>query len=89
MRAYRAERGFQNYYKGPTNQTEFHLSDADAKVVEAWLEAHSKICEKVYGYAGAIGGGFSFVFSPSSIGTFTTYRCRCGEEYNFTDYSSL
>jgi hypothetical protein len=89
MKAWRAKQGFKNYHKGPTDKTEFHLSDADAKLVYDWLDKHSETCEKVYGYAGAVGGGSVFIFSPTSIGDFTTFRCRCGEEYNFTDYSSL
>jgi hypothetical protein len=86
---YKANYVSKNYHKGPTGQTQFFISDEDNKKIFEWMDEHSKTCDRVYGYAGAIGGGFDYIFSPSSVGDFTTFKCRCGEKFNFTDYDSL
>lgn len=36
-------------------------------------------------YYGAIGGGMTYIFVPTSIGTMGTVRCSCGEEFCFRD----
>lgn len=43
-----------------------------------------------YPYEGAIGGGFSFTFTPTSIGSITTVKYSLtGEELDITDYDSF
>jgi len=36
-----------------------------------------------------MGAGYTYLFSPSSIGTFVTITCRCKQSEDITDYDSL
>ena len=55
-------------------------------------EEHEKIkafhpkCKKKY--MGAIGGGFTYSFIPTSLGCVVTFKCVCGEVLDLTDYDS-
>lgn len=73
-------------HKCPNDGTFYQLSETDKARVSAWLEDHAKKCKRVHAYGGAIGGGFSYIFSPTSVGVSTIFRCRCGKEFNFTCY---
>ena len=48
-------------------------------------EKHGKT-DEVPRYCGAIGGGYSYVFTPTSLGNSLKIICSCGEECNVTDY---
>jgi hypothetical protein len=37
-------------------------------------------------YAGAIGGAYTYEFTPTSIGDSVWVRCSCGEKHDCTDY---
>lgn len=37
---------------------------------------------------GAIGGQYSYRFTPTSLGIAVTVRCACGKEENVTEYDS-
>lgn len=65
--------------------SDFALNRTEMSAVESWIEKH--IEEKHGGntYAGAIGGRFSYVFVPTSLGVIGTIRCGCGEEFCFRD----
>ena len=39
-------------------------------------------------YCGAIGGGWSWRFTPTSLGDAVSVHCSCGEHLNVTDYDS-
>lgn len=58
--------------------------------LENW-RAH-EFCEKhkdCVSDFGAIGGGFSFIFTPTSIGTIVKIKCeKCGEIVDITDFDS-
>lgn len=41
-----------------------------------------------YRYTGAIGGAYTWEFTPTGLGTVTKVRCSCGEELDLTDYDS-
>lgn len=62
-----------------------YFNKTEMSAVESWIEKH--IEEKHGGntYARAIGGRFSYVFVPTSLGVIGTIRCGCGEEYCFRD----
>ena len=36
-------------------------------------------------YYGAIGGGMTYIFTPTSIGTVCKVKCSCGEEFCFRE----
>lgn len=35
--------------------------------------------------AGIFGGGHAFIIEPTTIGTGFTFKCFCGEKFDFTD----
>ena len=37
---------------------------------------------------GAIGGQYSYRFTPTSLGTAVSVKCACGKEKNVTEYDS-
>lgn len=37
-------------------------------------------------YSGAIGGRYTYSFTPTSIGTAVAVSCSCGEKLNATDF---
>ncbi len=58
------------------------------------LEEHRKINEWVKShpctitYEGAIGGKYTYCFTPTGIGTALKVKCACGAEVDATDYDS-
>lgn len=60
----------------------FTLSDAEIARVAEWTSARAQPC-------GAIGGQFTFSFTPTGIGVVVKVRdCVTGEELDLTDYDS-
>ena len=41
-----------------------------------------------HGEVGAIGGSFTYSFTPTTIGTAVVVKCVCGAELNATDYEA-
>ena len=66
------------------NRRGFSISEEEQNLIDKWRENHNAEKHKSKG-AGAIGGRFSFVFTPTSIGTVGKIKCSCGEEYVFKD----
>jgi hypothetical protein len=62
------------------------MSEEELTKAKIWIEKHP--CKHRGKGTGAIGGGISYIFSPTSIGTAITVRCYCGGEYDVTDYGS-
>ena len=68
----------------------FCVTNEQQQRIEEWKRSHvnqlnakknRECCEK----AGAIGGRFTYCFTPTSIGTVGTVRCSCGAEYCFNE----
>lgn len=71
----------------PTNRLRcFEMSEEELAKAKIWIEKHP--CKHRGKGAGTIGGGISYIFSPTSIGDGITVKCSCGEECDVTDYSS-
>ncbi len=61
----------------------FHLSDVELKKINKFIKKHKK--EEI----GAIGGQFTYCFTPTSIGVAVVIKDSIsGEELNVTDYDS-
>jgi hypothetical protein len=60
----------------------FELTDEQIQKVE---EFHPE-CKKIY--TGAIGGGEEYTFMPTGLGVVVTYKCKCGEILELTDWES-
>lgn len=63
----------------------FEISEDECLAINEWKEKH--ILEKHNGnkYAGAIGGRFKYIFTPTSIGEIGEIECSCGEKFCFKD----
>lgn len=72
----------------PRKPFSFELDDDEAKKLLAWKAEHQ--CQ-FYGredsYAGAIGGPFTYSFTPNGLGVVAVVSCGCGAKIDVTDYS--
>lgn len=62
----------EEYYRG------FPISAKAEAQIDEWKKNHQH-------YGGAIGGTFTYEFTPTSIGTIGTIKCTCGEQFTFCD----
>lgn len=73
------------YYRG------FPISEKEEKDIQNWIKEHEKKyhppIETPFGKfrGGAIGGCYSYIFTPTSIGTVGTIKCNCGKEFTFQE----
>lgn len=63
-----------DYYRG------FPISKKEKESIDKWMNEHEKIHK---GGHGTIGGKYTYVFNPTSIGTIGTIKCSCGECFEF------
>lgn len=61
----------------------FDVSEEEWEEIKKWKKNHEQEKHEGNNYHGAIGGNYSYVFVPTSIGTIGTIRCSCGEEFTF------
>jgi hypothetical protein len=71
------------------NSRTFVILPEEIKAIEEWQEQHTKEKHGGNEYAGAIGGRYSYKFTPTSIGTFGSIVCSCGEKFDFADGSNF
>ena len=71
------------------NSQTFVILPEEVKAIKEWQAQHIKEKHSGSEYAGAIGGRYSFTFTPTSIGTFGTVICSCGEKFDFADGSDF
>lgn len=73
----------EEYYRG------FPISAKEEEAIEAWKEEHEErkhglnTFEKRMRAMGCCGGGYTYLFTPTTIGIIGTVKCHCGEEFNF------
>ena len=61
----------------------FSLSPKQIEKFEKWRKKKNK--KNGEPYVGAIGGSYSFIFIPTSLGTISKVRCVDGNEVDLTD----
>lgn len=66
-----------NYNRG------FPISEEEHAQIKSWMNNHNKY----HSDSGAIGGGYTYCFIPTSIGTIGTVKCACGAEFTFRELS--
>jgi hypothetical protein len=77
-----------------TNDDEigFYLSKEEFEKAKSWMKAHDleKHIEpgETRRYSGAIGGAYTWCFTPTSLGTVCTIKCSCDANIDLTDYDS-
>ena len=73
----------EDYWRG------FPISKEEKEKINAWINKHEKEKhprpEKSFPRGGAIGGCYSYHFTPTSIGVFGSIKCNCGEEFAFQE----
>ena len=57
----------------------FEISEGEQAEIDEWIKDHE--CHN----GGAIGGAFTYCFTPTSIGTFASIKCKCGQQFVFRD----
>lgn len=62
----------KDYYRG------FPISEKEQAIIDAWMKDHIHP-------SGAIGGGHTYCFTPTGIGTFGEVRCSCGATLTFSE----
>ena len=75
----------KNYYNG------FPITEKERNKIEEWKNKHAEeahgvvtLDDKLRRY-GAVGGVYSYHFTPTSIGTVGKIKCSCGAEFTFQD----
>lgn len=64
----------------------FPITQEEHDAIDAWKRQHEDAKHGGYpAYFGAIGGGYTYKFTPTSIGTCGTVECACGEVFDFRD----
>ena len=63
-------------------QNDFALSDEEEKDITEWIESHLNEFHNSRDNI-SIYSGFSYEFTPTSIGTVGIVKCSCGDEYCF------
>lgn len=65
----------KEYYRG------FPISKSEEERIDEFMKKHNEIHGS---YHGCSGGGFTYIFYPTAIGTSGVIRCdRCKEEFEF------
>jgi hypothetical protein len=69
----------------------FELSKEQREEGKAWMDAHDQAKHishgEKYRYSGAIGGAYTWHFTPTSIGIGVSLHCSCGAAINLSNYS--
>lgn len=74
-----------DYYRG------FPISEEEQKNIKEWQEEHDKKVHDISNikdapiFKSAIGGSYSYEFTPTSIGVIGKCCCRCGAQFTFHD----
>jgi len=70
----------------------FNLTKEQSDKIIEWMNVHD--AEKhipvgqTFRYSGAIGGAYTWEFTPTSLGIVQKVRCSCGEKIDVSDYDS-
>lgn len=69
----------------------FPVDEEEHRRLEEWKRKHDEeahgadYSQKKFRYSGAIGGSYTYRFTPTSIGTFGTCVCSCGAKFDFQE----
>lgn len=69
----------------------FKLLDDEEERATTWMKGHIPSCkyydkDRGIQYVGAMGGAFSYKFTPTSLGTIVSVECACGESEVVTSF---
>ena len=63
----------------------FTPSDKELETSSKWIQDHKNRCTSK---DAAMGGKYSYCFTPTGVGEIFTVKCVCGEEVNATNFDS-
>ena len=63
----------------------FELSDAERKEIYTWQTRHNSQRHHGRKRTSAIGGGYKYIFTPTSIGEIGEIECTCGDRFCFRE----
>lgn len=63
----------------------FTITEAEQKAIDEWRHTHEQYNHGGSGTDGAIGGRYTYHFTPTSIGTVGKIQCSCGVEFTFSE----
>lgn len=63
----------------------FTISEEEYAEIENWKKQHELEAHNGAGTTGAIGGRYTYSFTPTSLGTVGTIHCSCGAEFTFSE----
>lgn len=63
----------------------FEIDEDERIAIDEWKKNHIQERHNGKGYAGAIGGRFKYIFTPTSIGEIGEIQCSCGEKFCFKE----
>ena len=69
----------------------FMIEPNELEKIQTWKKEHdTNVHNNPKQYHGTIGGGYSYIFYPTGIGTCITVKCNnCGEEFTIRDGSDF
>lgn len=73
----------EDYFRG------FPISEKEEKAIENWKEQHElkkhnlKTLNQKLAFQGVSGGRYTYIFTPTAIGTFGEIKCSCGDTFEF------
>lgn len=69
----------------------FDISEDEQQRIDDWCKKHDEekhgadYKNNKFRYGGAIGGAYTYCFTPTSIGVIGSIKCTCGDEYIFRE----
>lgn len=63
----------------------FSITEEEYEKIENWKKQHEAEAHNGTSIIGAIGGRYTYSFTPTSIGTVGTIHCTCGAEFTFSE----
>ena len=66
----------------------FPMTEEEVQKAEKWMKEHTESAHKGESF-GAIGGQYTYEFTPTSIGVLCGVRCSCGAHITLTDLDTF
>jgi hypothetical protein len=79
------EKKLENKRKRANDTRSFAIEPKDVERIDEWKARHEAEKHNGSNYAGAIGGRYTYEFTPTSIGIFGRVRCTCGDHFDYDD----
>ena len=66
----------------------FPMTEEEVQKAEKWIKEHNESAHKGESF-GAIGGQYTYEFTPTSIGVLCGLRCTCGAKITLTNLNTF